>query len=76
MVVRAQAWQRMSLLRFQTPYKLLQVIFLIYMLAYFAIALHTFYRESWPKSILKFFALQLIVLPILAITIELASHTP
>jgi len=55
---------------------LVQVIFLIYMLAYFVIALHTFYRESWPKSILKFFALQLIFLPILAITIELASHTP
>ena len=55
---------------------LIQVVFLIYMLAYFVIALHTFYRESWPKSILKFFALQLIFLPILAITIELASHTP
>ena len=55
---------------------LVQVIFLIYMLAYFVIALHTFYRESWPKSILKFFALQLIFLPILGITIELASHTP
>jgi hypothetical protein len=53
---------------------LVQVIFLIYMLAYFVIALHTFYRESWPKTILKFLALQLIFLPILAITIELASH--
>ena len=53
-----------------------QVIFFIYMLAYFVIALHTFYRESWLKSILKFFALQLIFLPILAIAIELASHTP
>jgi hypothetical protein len=53
---------------------LVQVIFLIYMLAYFVIALHTFYRESWPKSILKFFALQLVFLPVLAITIELASH--
>lgn len=53
---------------------LVQVIFLIYMLAYFVIALHTFYRESWPKSILNFFALQLIFLPVLAITIELASH--
>jgi len=53
---------------------LVQVIFLIYMLAYFVIALHTFYRESWLKSILKFFALQLIFLPILAITIELASR--
>ena len=53
---------------------LVQVMFLIYMLAYFVIALHTFYRESWPISILKFFALQLIFLPVLAITIELASH--
>jgi hypothetical protein len=53
---------------------LVQVIFLIYMLAYFVIALHTFYRESWPKSILKFFALLFIFLPVLAITIELASH--
>lgn len=53
---------------------LVQVILLICMLAYFVIALHTFYRESWPKSILKFFALQLIFLPVLAITIELASH--
>ncbi len=53
---------------------LLQVIFLIYMLAYFVIALHTFYRDSWPKSIWKFLALQLIFLPVLAITIELASH--
>ena len=53
-----------------------QVIFFIYMLANFVIALHTFYRESWLKSILKFFALQLIFLPILAIAIELASHTP
>jgi len=76
MVMSARARQRMSLLRFQPPYMLLQVIFLIYMLAYIDIALHTFYRESWPKSSLKFFALQLIFLPILAITIELASHTP
>ncbi len=53
---------------------LVQVIFLIYMLAYFVIALHTFYRESWPKSIWKFLALQLIFLPVLASTIELASH--
>ena len=76
MVVGVQVRQRRSLLRFQPPYMLLQVIFLIYMLAYCVIALHTFYRQSWPKSILKFFALQLIFLPILAITIELASHTP
>ena len=53
---------------------LVQVIFLIYMLAYFVIALHTFYRQSWLKSILKFFGLLIIFLPILAITIELASH--
>ena len=51
-------------------------IYIVISLVYFVIALHTFYRESWPKSILKFFALQLIFLPILAITIELASHTP
>jgi hypothetical protein len=53
---------------------LVQVIFLIYMLAYFVIALHTFYRQSWLKSTLKVFALLLIFLPILAISIELASH--
>jgi len=51
-------------------------IYIVISLVYFVIALHTFYRESWPKSILKFFALQLIFLPILAITIELASHIP
>ena len=54
MVVSARARQRMSLLCFQPPYMLLQVIFLIYMLAYIDIALHTFYREIWPKSSLNF----------------------
>ena len=53
---------------------LVQVIFLIYMVVYFVIALHTVYRQSWPKTILKFFALLFIFLPILAMTIELASH--
>jgi hypothetical protein len=54
---------------------LIQVILLVYMVAYFVIALRTVYRESWLKSILKFFALLLIFLPVLGMTIELASHT-
>jgi hypothetical protein len=54
---------------------LIQVILLVYMVAYFVIALRTVYRESWLKSILKFFALLLIFLPVLGMTIEMASHT-
>jgi hypothetical protein len=54
---------------------LIQVILLVYMVAYFVIALRTVYRESWLKSILIFFALLLIFLPVLGMTIEMASHT-
>lgn len=53
---------------------LIQVVFLVYMMGYFVIALRVFYAETWPKSILKFFALLLIYLPVLGISIELASH--
>jgi hypothetical protein len=53
---------------------LLQVVFLIYMVWYFIRALHTTYDESWGKSVLKFFALLLLFLPVLGVAIELASH--
>ena len=55
---------------------LLQVILLIYVVAYFVMALRVTYRESLLKSSFKFFGLVLIFLPVLGITIELASHQP
>jgi len=53
---------------------LIQVSLLLYMAAYFVIALRVCYRESWPKSILKGFGLLVIFLPLLAGSIEFASH--
>ena len=53
---------------------LLQVILLIYMLAYFVIALRVNYRESWLKSSLKMLALLGLFLPIMGAAIELTSH--
>jgi len=53
---------------------LLQVILLIYMLAYFVIALRINYQESWLKSSFKCFALLLIFMSMIAIAIEAASH--
>ena len=54
---------------------LLQVVLLLYVVAYFVIALRVTYRESWLKSTLKFIALFFIFLPILGVAIDLASHT-
>jgi hypothetical protein len=54
---------------------LLQLLLLLYVIVYFVIALHTTYRESWLKSVLKFLALLVIFLPILGGAIELTSHT-
>ena len=54
---------------------LLQLLLLLYVIVYFVIALHTAYRESWLKSVLKFLALLVIFLPILSGAIELTSHT-
>jgi hypothetical protein len=53
---------------------LLQVILLIYMMAYFVAALRVTYRDSLLKSSLKFLGLLLTFLPVLGMTIELASH--
>lgn len=54
---------------------LLQVALLLYMAVYFVIALRVCYGESWLKSGLKALGLLLIFLPMLAFTIELASHS-
>jgi hypothetical protein len=53
---------------------LVQVVLLIYVAAYFVIALRTTYQQSWPKSILKFLALLVTFLPLLGFAIELVSH--
>jgi hypothetical protein len=52
-----------------------QVILLVYMIAYCLIALRTTYQEGWPKTVLKFFGLTMLFLPLLGGAIELASHT-
>jgi hypothetical protein len=52
-----------------------QVVVTVYMVAYLIIALHTNYSEGWLKSTFKFLGLMLTFLPILAWTIELASHS-
>jgi len=53
---------------------LLQVALLLYMAAYFLISLRVCYRESWLKTSIKGFGLLIIFLPLLAGSIELASH--
>lgn len=53
---------------------LLQVILLLYMAVYFVISLRTCYRESWLKTTLKGLGLLAIFLPVLAGSIQLASH--
>ena len=53
---------------------LAQILLLIYMMAYFVIALRVTYQESWLKSSLKFLALLLIFLTILAVAIDVANH--
>lgn len=55
-------------------FALIQLILTLYMLVYCVIAIRTNYRESWPKSTIKFFAVTFLFLPVLGITIELASH--
>jgi hypothetical protein len=53
---------------------LLQVALLLYMAAYFIVSLRLCYREGWLKSTLKALGLLAIFLPLLAGSIELASH--
>ena len=53
---------------------LLQVVFMVYMVAYFIIALRVTYREGWWKSTLKFLVLLLVFLPVLGLAIDIASH--
>ncbi len=53
---------------------LLQLVLLVYMVAYIVIALRITYQESWPKSTLKFLGLFFAFLPIIGGAIELASH--
>ena len=53
---------------------LAQLVLLVYMLAYLAIALHVTYRDKWLKSTLKGLGLLLLFLPMIAGAIELASH--
>ena len=53
---------------------LLQVALLLYMAFYFVISLRVCYRESWPKTTMKAFSLLAVFLPLLAGSIELASH--
>jgi hypothetical protein len=58
-----------------TPVMILQVVLLVYVIAYFIVALRTTYQEGWLKSVFKFLALLLIFLPVLGCVIELVSHT-
>ncbi len=53
---------------------ILQVVLLVYIMAYFVIALHVTYQESWSKTIVKFLALLLLFTMLVASVIELASH--
>lgn len=53
---------------------LIQFVLLIYMVAYFVIALRVVYQQSWLKSSFKFLALILIYLAIIGGTIEGASQ--
>jgi len=53
---------------------LLQVVLLLYMVVYFVLSLRTCYRESWLKTTLKGLGLLVIFLPVLAGSIQLASH--
>ena len=53
---------------------LLQLVFLLYWMVYFIVALHVNYQQGWPGSILKALLLLLLFLPIIAGSIELASH--
>lgn len=55
---------------------LVQVVLLLYMVVYFVLALRNTYRENLTRSVLKFLGLLLLFLPVLGITIELASHNP
>jgi len=54
----------------------LQFVIFMAMGYYVVAALRKTYGESWAKSTLKFFGLLLAFLPVLAISIELASHVP
>ena len=51
-----------------------QLVLLIYVLAYLLIALHVTYQDSWLKTSLKSLALLVLFLPIIGGAIELASH--
>jgi len=53
---------------------LIQVVLLVYMLAYLLIALRVTYQDSWFKSSLKCLGLLVLFLPIMAGAIELASQ--
>ena len=53
---------------------LIQVVLLIYMLAYLLIALRVAYQDSWLKTSLKCLGLLVLFLPIMAGAIELASQ--
>ncbi len=54
-----------------TAVMLLQLVLLVYVIAYFIVALRTNYQEGWLKSVLKFLALLMIFLPVLGGVIEL-----
>jgi len=53
---------------------LIQLVLLIYMMAYFVIALRVVYQQGWLKTSLKFLALLLLFLIIIGAAIEGASH--
>ena len=53
---------------------IIQLILLVYVLAYLLIALRVNYQDSWPRTSLKCLALLMLFLPIIGGAIELASH--
>lgn len=53
---------------------LIQLVLMLYLAGYAVTALQRVYGGSWPRSVLKFFGLLLLFLPILGMLIEGASH--
>ena len=51
-----------------------QLVILAYVLWYLAASLRTCYTEGWGKSVLKALGVLLLFLPVLGMSIELASH--
>ena len=54
---------------------MIQLVFFLYLVIYYVVALRVTYQQGWWKSIFKFLGLFLIFLPIVGGMIELVSHS-